>query len=155
MPNLLRTDSDTVEPILKFSGPNRFLSNFVPAEVTFEGVTYPTVEHSYVAAKTLDPLERLSVSPDLTSSKVKALGRKLTLRPDWDQVRLQIMENLLRQKFDIPVYKVQLLHTGTAHLEEGNHWNDTFWGTCKGQGENNLGKLLMKIRTELQEQEPH
>jgi predicted NAD-dependent protein-ADP-ribosyltransferase YbiA (DUF1768 family) len=39
--------------------------------------------------------------------------------------------------------------TGDEELVEGNWWNDTFWGVCNGVGENNLGKLLMKIRAEL------
>jgi predicted NAD-dependent protein-ADP-ribosyltransferase YbiA (DUF1768 family) len=59
------------------------------------------------------------------------------------------METLLRLKFSNPVYKVQLLHTKDAHLEEGNDHGDMFWGTVEGQGQNNLGKLLMKIRNDL------
>lgn len=38
--------------------------------------------------------------------------------------------------------------TGDAELIEGNHWGDTFWGVCNGVGQNNLGKLLMAIRSE-------
>src|SRR6185369_8674281 len=44
--------------ILEFQGDNRFLSNFFPAEVIYEGITYPTAEHAYQAAKTLDPEQR-------------------------------------------------------------------------------------------------
>ena len=47
--------------------------------------------------------------------------------------------------------KALLLATGDANLEEGNTWNDTFWGVdlANGCGQNNLGKILMKIRGEL------
>jgi len=36
-----------------FRGKYRFLSNFYYAEVNYEGIRYPTVEHAYQAAKTL------------------------------------------------------------------------------------------------------
>lgn len=42
-----------------------------------------------------------------------------------------------------------LINTGDAELIEGNSWGDTFWGECNGIGENNLGKILMKIRKEI------
>lgn len=61
------------------------------------------------------------------------------------------MEELLRIKFSgiDPFLTRALLETGDAELIEGNTWNDTFWGVCNGEGENNLGRLLMKVREEL------
>jgi predicted NAD-dependent protein-ADP-ribosyltransferase YbiA (DUF1768 family) len=47
----------------------------------------------------------------------------------------------------------RLLATGEAELIEGNTWNDTFWGVCKGEGQNWLGKILMEVRKELAEVE--
>lgn len=44
--------------ISDFSGGNHFLSNFHPSPVTMDGVIYPTVEHAYQAAKTIDHAER-------------------------------------------------------------------------------------------------
>ncbi len=44
--------------------------------------------------------------------------------------------------------KQKLISTGNSILEEGNYWNDTFWGICKEKEENHLGKLLMKVREE-------
>ena len=60
------------------------------------------------------------------------------------------MEFLLRQKFSDQnkVLKEKLLATGEAEIVEGNDWDDTFFGVCNGVGENQLGKLLMKIRDE-------
>lgn len=37
----------------------------------------------------------------------------------------------------------------TAQLIEGNHWGDTYWGVCYGQGLNHLGKTLARVRAEL------
>jgi predicted NAD-dependent protein-ADP-ribosyltransferase YbiA (DUF1768 family) len=56
------------------------------------------------------------------------------------------MEDILMRKFAHLELRGLLLATGDAHLEEGNWWGDYFWGVCKGKGENNLGKILMKVR---------
>jgi len=135
--------------ITSFEGENRWLSNFYPAPVRVFGVTYPTVEHGYVACKTQNPQEREQILKCSSPGEVKRIGRRLTLRPGWDEHRLRIMELLLRQKF-FPgsVLEARLLDTGDCQLVEGNWWKDTFWGVYRGKGENHLGKLLMKIRKE-------
>lgn len=58
------------------------------------------------------------------------------------------MECLVRQKFSYPSLKLQLLQTSNVKLIEGNEWKDRFWGMYRGQNENHLGKILMKIRDE-------
>lgn len=136
----------------KFFGEYRFLSNFYLSVVEFEGYTYPSIEHAYQAAKTHDPLIREKIREDDNPSRAKLIGKRLELRPGWDSIRIIIMEDLVRQKFTKHEHlKKKLLDTGNAELIEGNWWGDTFWGVCKGKGENNLGKLLMKIRQELNE----
>jgi len=129
-----------------FQGPHRFLSNFWPAVVMLDGVEYPTVEHAYVAAKTLDPSARAQVAAIETPGAVKRFGRSLKLREDWDDVKLGIMSDLLRQKFTHPELRAMLTATGTQELIEGNTWGDTFWGVCRGKGENHLGRILMAVR---------
>ena len=59
------------------------------------------------------------------------------------------MYQILKSKFQNPELSKLLLETGDCELIEGNTWGDQFWGVCKGVGENNLGKLLMKVREEL------
>ena len=141
-----------MEPIREFQGKYRFLSNFWPATVSLldDSSLYPSVETAYQAAKTTDVSKR---TPFMYSSPgtSKRLGRKLKLREDWETVKLNVMLNLLRRKFAHPLLKQKLLSTGEAKLIEGNYWGDTFWGVCKGVGENNLGKLLMQVRKEFQE----
>lgn len=138
--------------VLRFSGLYRFLSNFYPCDVIFEGCSYPSVEHAYVAAKTLDPWLREYIAKTPNPGKVKIIGGGLQLRADWEQIKLPLMEGLLRQKFRPGSHlENALLATRGAELIEGNTWGDTFWGVCNGVGENNLGKLLMKIRSELSE----
>ena len=131
-----------------FTSQHRFLSNFEPARVTLDGLVYRTVEHAYQAAKTEDFAERSRVWAAPSAAAAKKLGRRVTLRPDWECVKLGVMEDFLRQKFRYDPLKSQLRATGDALLVEGNAWGDTYWGVCCGVGENHLGRLLMKIRAE-------
>jgi ribA/ribD-fused uncharacterized protein len=137
--------------IASFSGEYHFLSNFYPCKVEYEGILYPTSEHAFQAAKTLNTYRRWHISLLMTPGKAKRAGRELVLRPFWDDIKLQVMEQILRTKFSNPEMKQLLLDTGAKILVEGNSWNDTFWGVCTktGRGENNLGNLLMKIRGDL------
>lgn len=133
-----------------FQGPYRFLSNFYPADVEFEGITYPTVEHAYQSAKTLDMNERRRIAQIAAPGDAKRAGRALPLRPDWEQVKFDVMEQCVRYKFAHHTYLAsQLLATGDAYLEEGNTWGDQIWGVYQGKGANHLGLILMKIRDEL------
>ena len=127
------------------------MSNFVPCKVMFEGLEFASTEHAYVAAKTLDQAKREEIAAVETAGQVKRVGRKLKLREDWEEVKVDIMQDLLIQKFAQEPFKSQLLATGEAYLEETNHWNDTFWGVCEGVGYNTLGHLLMQIRDDLKE----
>jgi ribA/ribD-fused uncharacterized protein len=145
--------------ITQFSGMFHFLSNFSPANVKLDGKEYRTTEHAFQAAKTFDEKEREKISKAKTPGEAKRMGRKVKLRPDWNSVRIGVMEDLLRQKFSRPHHKKWLLDTGSKALVEGNTWHDNFWGNCtcsrceNKNGQNNLGMLLMKIRTDMQEEE--
>ena len=132
-----------------------FLSNFAPVRehVYFDGVGYPSVEHAYQAAKTLNREQREEIRKAPRAGDAKKMGGpegfngfKITCRPDWELVRLGIMEGLIEQKFGVPAFRKKLLATGDAYLIEGNWWKDFYWGVCNGKGENNLGKLLMWAR---------
>lgn len=84
----------------------------------------------------------------MTPGNAKRRAKKIAIREDWDNVKLQIMEELLVQKFNQEPFKTNLINTGNEFIQEGNTWNDVFWGVNlkTGFGENNLGKLIMKIR---------
>jgi hypothetical protein len=133
----------------KFIGSHSWLSNFYPHPVEFEGMEYPTVEHAYQAAKTLDEAQRAKVRQAATPGKAKALGKRVTLRHGWNDMRLAVMRAILEVKFANPTLRAKLIATGQDELIEGNTWNDRFWGVCRGAGQNHLGKLLMAIREEM------
>lgn len=144
-------NEETNEPINQFQEKWFVFSNFYPAVVSYDGEEYPTVEHAYQAAKTLDPDERLKIREAKTPAAAKHLGQEVTMRTNWSKKKLRIMEKLLRQKFKPKTPCMNILsQTGDREIIEGNTWHDTYWGVCDGKGKNHLGKLLMKIRLENQ-----
>lgn len=133
--------------ILSFRDEYFFLSNFYPVEIKLDGIVYPNAEAAFQAQKTLDVEERRKFSMLKEPVQAKRLGRKVKLRDDWEEVKLDIMTEIVSQKFlQHPHLIEMLLQTGDEELVEGNKWGDRFWGVCKGKGENHLGKILMKIR---------
>ena len=128
----------------------RFLSNFYTAPIVVKDITYPSLENVFQAAKTTDEALRVPFQ-FCTATIAKRRGRKLRLREDWDDIKLDVMLFLVRRKFKKEgELATLLLDTYPQELVEGNWWNDTFWGVCDGVGENHLGKILMKVREELQ-----
>lgn len=141
-----------MQTITSFRNEHEFLSNFAPVDLRYEGEHYPTIEHAFQAAKTFNLEERKKVREAPSPAIAKRLGRRVTLRPDWETVKYEIMLELLRQKFSEPVLRQKLMDTDNAELIEGNTWGDRSWGCVqkngKWVGKNNLGKLLMKVRAE-------
>jgi len=131
--------------ITRFFGEYRWLSNFWPCVVVLDGVEYPSVENAYQAAKTTSPSERV-VFETCAAGQSKRLGKSVTLRADWDDVKVSIMKYLIAQKFSNPELAEKLAKTGDADIIEGNNWGDTFWGVCNGKGLNTLGHLIMDQR---------
>jgi len=137
------------EVIDTFFGVFRFLSNFHPCEATYGDLVFPSAEHAYQAAKTLDPKRRVWVLECNTPASAKRYGRKLKKRPTWESIKVDVMREVLWSKFANPELGDLLLATGDAILLEENNWGDRFWGVVDGDGQNVLGNLLMEIREEL------
>ena len=89
-----------IPTIEQFEGEFAFLSNFYPLKFDWEGITWKTNEHAYQAAKTKNHEERLVIAALKTPGKAKAAGRKVTIRTNWDIVKFDVMESILRAKFD-------------------------------------------------------
>lgn len=130
-----------------FDGEYDFLSNFYNCPVTYKGIRYRNSEAAFQAQKITDVYTQVRDYADATASEAKKLGRKCTLRPDWDDIRVAEMKAIVLEKF-LQNYRLEkrLLDTGDAILIEGNWWNDKFWGVCKGEGCNMLGLILMEVR---------
>lgn len=131
----------------------KFLDNFADTLIEYEGVMYTSVEAAFQSAKTFDMETRKRIAR-YSPMDAKRAGRKLQLRPDWENVKEDIMYELLKKKFqnDGLGYRTKLLATGDAELIEGNNHKDSYWGVYKGVGKNRLGYLLMKVRAELREE---
>ena len=140
--------------IEQFKDEYRWLSNFwfFDKPMKYQSMSFATNEHFYVAMKTKDLDIRMQVS-DHPLKGVKKFGQGIEVREDWDEIKLDVMLYGLRYKFseNNPKLRQQLIDTEDIHIQEGNYWNDVFWGVClkTDQGENNLGKLLMQVREEI------
>jgi ribA/ribD-fused uncharacterized protein len=138
----------STEPIDRFTGEWAGLSNFA------RWPSGRTLEHVYQAAKAVKESDVAKILKAPTAGEAKALGRRIQIRPDWEEKKVGFMLFFLRRKFGtIRQFRALLLSTGDRELIEGNHWGDTFWGVCNGVGENMLGKLLMQVRGELRDEE--
>jgi ribA/ribD-fused uncharacterized protein len=137
-----------------FRGKYRFLSNFYPSPIIYEGRYYATVEHAYQASKTDSGPDKAEIQdapkPEIARRRGKALR---VVSPGFKERRLDIMYVLVHKKFFGHTTELgdRLLETGEEELVEVNTWGDTFWGRCKGVGTNHLGQTLMRVRDELRQ----
>lgn len=133
--------------INRFSGRYYFLSNFFPCVVDHNGIKYTSAEHAYQACKSLSDVDKYIIWSQDTAAKAKQQGRRITMREDWNEVKIEQMREVLLAKFLNYELRKYLMATDGLTLIEGNTWGDTFWGQCPvGEGSNNLGILLMEVR---------
>lgn len=135
------------------------MGNFAACGITlpdpFDGspVTYPTVEHYFQASKASTGAEHKRVAGAPSARAAKRLGRKVKLRADWEEIKEEVMETALREKFRQKRFAALLLATGDKEIAEDSP-HDFEWGARDPSGgwsgENKLGRLLMKVREELQ-----
>jgi hypothetical protein len=143
--------------ISEFRGEHDFLSNFYDEPFEIKGVIVATAEHAFQAQKTPGRIEQQAILAADGPRHAKYLGRKMPMRPDWEDRKVEVMRAVLRYKFaEGSKLAARLVATHPAHLIEGNHWHDTFWGCVHPTpqsnlwvGANVLGILLMERRAQL------
>jgi ribA/ribD-fused uncharacterized protein len=145
----------TREPIYFYSKTTAYyeLSNFSPHGFQLDGAYWPTVEHYFQAQKFPSrPVYQQKIRQARSPKDAKTLGRsrKVPLRPDWEEIKDEVMRQALRAKFAAnPQLTVILLGTGERELIE-NAPSDYYWGCERtGTGKNRLGSLLMELRAAL------
>lgn len=132
---------------MKFREDYYFLSNMYPCPVNVningKKLTFSCAEAAFQAFKCPEEAERFM---GIDGFAAKKMGRKITLRKDWESVKLSVMRDVVKAKFGQNPGLMVKLKSVTGEIVEDNTWNDRFWGRCQGTGQNWLGKLLMEIR---------
>ena len=123
-----------------------FLSNMYPCEIRVNGLVFTCAEACFQSFKTTDVNERKKFQ-GIDGFKAKKLGRSVSLRSDWNDIRIEVMSRVIHAKFhqNSDLTK-KLQDTGDLPIIEDNTWKDTFWGRCNGKGHNLLGQILMSER---------
>lgn len=133
---------------------SNWFSNMLPMDTPFiyQGIAYNTSESFYQAMKLpKDDLKNRAYIASLSPYKAKREIRNFQCRENWESEKLSVMEYILKIKFKIGTswYK-KLKMTENWPIIEWNNWRDLWWGMDikPGLGENHLGKILMRIRSE-------
>lgn len=138
-----------MEAIREFIDAYAFLSNFYHSPVKYRNLIYLNAEAAFQAQKESCEKDKEQYTR-MNPAQAKLVGRNCNLREDWEEIKEQTMYEIVKAKFTQNEALARLLlATGDAYLEEGNWWHDTTWGVCNGVGQNKLGKILMRVREEL------
>ncbi len=137
-------------------------SNFYPCDISFEGISYSSTEAVWQSLKTLDPDIRKRFST-YTAAGAKRMGRRVALRPDWEEVKYDLMVKVCYEKFtqNTDLGEILLSTKDEEIVENTTGWHDNIWGNCECErcrnkpGKNLLGKALMDVRVLLKGAKPN
>ena len=150
--NLLITHQKLTR-IDSFTGYFNFLHNNYLTPVYYEGITYPSVTHAYHAARSTDQQTRKAILNAETFQILGNIAIRITDPSDWQERKLKLMEQLLRDKFrrckDLQDKLRLTLGRELLMTYEEEKKNNLYWGVVKGKGQNQLGRILMKIRNDI------
>ena len=139
-----------------FDGKYRFLSNFYEKEFFFKDKYYKSAEHAYQASKATNIGDHKLVQEQSSPRMARKIGQQIKCRNDWENIKYDTMLNIVRAKFKDEHLKKMLIETYPEPLKESNYWHDNTWGdcqcgrsSCKIEGKNWLGKILMTVRKEM------
>jgi len=140
------------EPIEEFIGEYHFLSNSFPCKITLHGITFPSSEHTFQASKSTNLNFRKKISNIQSPQKAKQFVESVIQKPDNLLQELMMYEILILKFTQNKNLKKKLLETLGSKLINGETHHDSFWGVCNCgscPNQNLLGKLLMKVRYDL------
>jgi len=124
------------------------LSSHYHCKIQYGELTYPSLEHAFQAQRVEDQAERVRIRMAKSPGDARRVGESLKPRIGWDKMKLSIMSELLAIKFSDRELASKLIATGDDEIVYTNEWNDRFWGSIGGNGENWLGRLTMAARDE-------
>lgn len=139
--------------ITNFRWEHAYLSNFYAIPIQYNGFVWRSAEHLFQAFKASNAEDVERIWSASSAKEAKHLGKIITLRADWETIKLDVMRIVVANKFSQhPYLRAKLLSTGKKELIEGNSWHDNFWGACTCYNCRNkvklnwLGKILMETR---------
>ena len=139
--------------ITSFTGYFEFLHNNFMTPVYYEGSLYPSVTHAYHAARSTDETTRRAIINADSFHTVATIASRIQDPEDWPTRRLDIMERLVRDKFRrSKELQEKLKATEKRELimtYEDEKKGNFYWGMVNGKGQNQLGRILMKIRDDV------
>lgn len=129
-------------------------SNFYPSPIEIDGINYATAEHYYQAMKAKNIEDHDYVNAATSPAEAKRRGKSIALRDNWENIKNGIMEIAIATKFSQHDNLAEiLLSTGDNELVELANY-DLYWGqNDEGKGKNMLGKMLMKLRNKIGQNE--
>ncbi len=132
-----------------------FLSNFSNIGLTYKGIRFSNSEQAYQWDKAETEEDKALILGCTSAKRAKEIGHTIKCNiEEWDKIKISRMEDVLRAKFSQNHLRKMLIGTKGMELVEGNYWHDNYWGDCYCnsckyiEGQNILGKVLMKIRDE-------
>lgn len=136
----------------RMNQPGGYMSNYYKARFFIYDRWWDTCEHAYQAQKCVNPIEYEAIHGAIKANDARLMGQKVQMREHWNDIHKdRVMEECVRAKFlQHKDLRDQLMATGEEELIEDSPY-DWYWGCgADGTGKNMLGKVLMKIRKELQ-----
>jgi ribA/ribD-fused uncharacterized protein len=129
-----------------------FLSNMYPCQINYNGYIFPSSENLYQFLKIPEKLQKdyINIYLNISPQESKKLSKINPIRKEWNKIRINIMYNVLKLKFDQNLDLKEKLLKIEGPIVEWNNWNDKFWGKDlkTNEGKNWLGILLMRLREE-------
>ena len=131
------------------------LDNFAPFGLTMDNEYFQTSEHAFQYLKFVDTNKEVaeSIKKSFSPNDARSIAHenKASRLANWSDIKYEKMEEVLKLKVEQnPIVKECLLNTKDYMIAECCVDEDTDWGVDNNnQGENNLGKIWMKIRDEL------
>lgn len=147
--SLLRDLPGTSQPttnIESFRGPFAFLSTFAATPINYGGAIYASAQHLLSALMTTDKSMREKIRQAPGPAEAMKLAKSFVPRPDWEKIKLDVMREVMKRKFQLPDLRAKLITTKGRELINANTYHDTFWGVCNGEGENWLGRIIQEVR---------
>ena len=129
----------------------KFLATFSAHAIEYKERLYPTVEHAYHASRYSDE----AVQEEIRRAKSPFLGWEVSQKHKADQLagfdarKSDVMEELCRLKLGQHAdVKEGLLASGDDTIVK--NYPDPYWGIgADGVGKNEMGRIWMKLRSEL------